>query len=297
MASRLLRYFAGDAAVEKGCLYRVYYPIHGTMKLRKGRWFPSPFHVYTEGLSRFLKLPLWFTRYALMIVRGVRGSWHERSDGEEDIPVAPERKFPLVLFSHGLGGTSTMYSTLCCEIASHGFVVCALEHDDCTACATLDQNNDPIWFLRPNKELIGTDQGYSWRHSQQRKRVSQLLALKRELLTSDAWGCHLDEKSVAVMGHSFGGASAVATAAQARGDIRCCVVLDGWMWPIVGGDDDDIGHIQHDFGPIQTPTLFLDAETYFNDLRWRSAKVDVCRRAGERPASLAYHSPRCARLC
>ncbi|GAB7365515.1 hypothetical protein MBLNU230_g6588t1 [Neophaeotheca triangularis] len=39
-------------------------------------------------------------------------------------------KFPVMLFSHGLGGTRTMYSSMCGEFASYGFVVCAVEHRD-----------------------------------------------------------------------------------------------------------------------------------------------------------------------
>jgi hypothetical protein len=41
--------------------------------------------------------------------------------------------FPVVLFSHGLGGHRSLYSMLCAELASQGYVVFAAEHADGTA--------------------------------------------------------------------------------------------------------------------------------------------------------------------
>ena len=38
------------------------------------------------------------------------------------------REFPVIVLSHGLGGNRTTYTTFCCNLASHGFVVAALEH-------------------------------------------------------------------------------------------------------------------------------------------------------------------------
>lgn len=50
--------------------------------------------------------------------------------------VDSDEKFPVVVLSHGIGGNRTTYSTFCCELASHGYVVAALEHRDGSASMT-----------------------------------------------------------------------------------------------------------------------------------------------------------------
>ncbi|KAK5009887.1 hypothetical protein LTR60_005086, partial [Cryomyces antarcticus] len=58
------------------------------------------------------------------------GSEAKNSEGPPPPGEAEEPCFPLLIFSHGLGGTRTTYSSVCGEFASYGFVVCSVEHRD-----------------------------------------------------------------------------------------------------------------------------------------------------------------------
>ena len=46
----------------------------------------------------------------------------------EATPTSSPSLFPVLVYSHGLGAMSMTYSAICCDLASHGYVVASVEH-------------------------------------------------------------------------------------------------------------------------------------------------------------------------
>lgn len=113
-------------------------------------------------------------------------------------PVSEAGPFPLVVFSHGSGGIRFQSFFLTENLASHGFVVIAADHTGNTALDALGGTSDPFVQVAVDRPLD----------------VTFLITLMQERNRdpADSFYRRLDG-DVAVAGHSFGGFTALASAA------------------------------------------------------------------------------------
>lgn len=104
-----------------------------------------------------------------------------------------EGPFPVVVFSHGSGGLRQQSASIVETIASHGFVVVAADHAGNTAI-------DRLLGTETSPEVTA------------RNRVLDVRLLIDEIEAGLLAGGLADPERVAVMGHSFGGFTALAAA-------------------------------------------------------------------------------------
>ncbi|KAK6522625.1 hypothetical protein TWF281_002062 [Arthrobotrys megalospora] len=118
--------------------FRVFYPAalkgEATGSRDNANWVPSPRKEYVAaycrfaGASEFLANVLSYIPRHLYYIKIPAYANHTLFDSPT--------KFPVVIFSHGLGGTRNTYSYLTASLASQGCVVFCIEHRDGSAPAT-----------------------------------------------------------------------------------------------------------------------------------------------------------------
>jgi len=109
--------------------------------------------------------------------------------------------FPLLIFSHGNGGMRSQSTFWCDHMASHGYIVAAVDHTR-NACAT-SYKGQVIPY-----DLEGRGQAAIDRPKDVSFLIDQLIAMNNDA-TSIFHG-KVDHERIGVAGHSFGGFTAMA---------------------------------------------------------------------------------------
>ena len=121
---------------------------------------------------------------------------------------------PLIIFSHSSGGNRQQSTFLCTHLSSHGYLVAALDHSEVVAAelARKDGETDEQKTARVEAWIAN--------------RVPDIRFLLDHLLNDSAWDSEakLDPTRIGIVGHSFGGWTALA-AIEVERRIRAVVAL------------------------------------------------------------------------
>ncbi|MGI6004975.1 MAG: alpha/beta hydrolase family protein [Christensenellales bacterium] len=156
---------------------------------------------------------------------------------------------PLVVFSHGSMGIKTSNESLYRELASHGYVVCSIDHTY-QCLYTTDENGHTKWidmgFMRELRaEDAKSDRRQSVAYYQKwmavrtgdiQFTIDQILAEAKKDDAETAYRL-IDARKIGVMGHSLGG-SAVLGVGRLRDDVGAVMALESpFLCDIEGVED------------------------------------------------------------
>ncbi|WP_408607419.1 alpha/beta hydrolase family protein [Kitasatospora mediocidica] len=161
----------------------------------------------------------------------VDGVTRARTRSVFDAPVATGgERFPVVLFSPGSGGVRTQNTAWAEELASHGYLVAALDHPYDSAAVVLADGrtitNETFSSGDPAKDDELAAGWTAIRAADLSFVVTQLGRVDHGEITDPLTG-RLDTSRVAVTGHSMGGAAALQAARQDR-RFDAVIDLDGY---------------------------------------------------------------------
>jgi len=171
---------------------------------------PGPYLVGTQELTlpdedRPLDVTIWYpaqpdssldedgTTYTLLLLVGVRGQAVRDAQ-----PATSDAPYPLVIYSHGSGSSRVLSLWLTEHLASHGYVVMAANHPGDDVSNTVNNSSD-----------------FPLNYAQRPLDVLRQLDLAADLNASGAFAGLIDVDRTAVIGHSFGGYTALSVGGAA----------------------------------------------------------------------------------
>jgi dienelactone hydrolase len=217
--------------------------------------------VHERRGSRLLPIEIWYpatdayagmdvaaaTRDSYELIPGLPAAWQ---DAVRDAAPRPGR-FPLVAFSHGYGGHRRQSTFLCTHLASHGYVVAAVDHTGNTVLDVVQ-----ALFVRQagglHDPLAVIDEFVVARPADVSFTIDRVVGGAGELED------RVDPDRIGMAGHSFGGWTTLAVAASDR-RVRAALPLA----PAGGGSALPVRRMREalDFAwGREVPTLFVVAD-------------------------------------
>jgi pimeloyl-ACP methyl ester carboxylesterase len=185
------------------------------------------------------------------------------SHAVEHAPLAKSpKRFPLVVFSHGLGSTGFNYTCLIEDLVSHGYMVASIEHTYTALAVWFPDGRVVPGHDEPSPAGLSSEERFRWMVAHTMEIISEGAADVRFVLDRISMvngsvqqfllAGRVDLNRVAAMGHSAG-AEFAARACQTDSRFKACVDLDGGMVPLAALPE------YPDGATMKQPLLFLEA--------------------------------------
>jgi len=211
-----------------------------------------------DGMAEYANVPPWIFRPLAFAAH------HSLAPEDAPLPDCPidNGKWPVVIFSHGLGGHADMYSSICRALASFGCIVVALEHEDGSGSYATRADAERVPFVRPPAALNvdSHEEVSTFRKPFLEHRLLEIQALVKLLYRERTFEGHqavnrgvddsissatahmlklldaCDPSRISLVGHSFGGATMALAAQRLQPDngFRCVVMFDPWAFSLPG---------------------------------------------------------------
>tara|TARA_Y100001960_G_C14697969_1_gene840029 strand:+ start:298 stop:1455 length:1158 start_codon:yes stop_codon:yes gene_type:complete len=182
-----------------------------------------------KALSKQLGVP----EFAMKHAKDIKGNSYFKATPFSN------KKFPLILFSHGLGGTKTQNSINIEELVSNGYIVVAPDHTYDASITIFDDGTKkefdsglPVSELEGN--IVTEKVFWETRLPQINTRAGDIKFIIDKLQTMKNNNLYdsINFNKIGIFGHSFGGATSVVSSWN-DSRISACFNLDGWFEPIV----------------------------------------------------------------
>ena len=236
-------YAAGDK--KRALMAHVWYPA----EIQEGTRYPylgNLMPLFKKSFAQLYRIPQWVSN---LLWRNIY------THAFTDVPVAQKQTtYPVILFSHGLLGLpSQMYASSIENLASHGYIVVAIDHPYFNILTQF-----PDGRVASSQAL--SSQFQKMNQAEQNTFLSKAIDLykadfafvldelkKLNNNKNSIFYTKLNLERIGVMGHSAGGTASVEFC---RSDERCKVAadLDGWYDHVIGQE------------PIKKPLLLLFGE-------------------------------------
>ncbi|WP_274366289.1 alpha/beta hydrolase family protein [Paenibacillus thermotolerans] len=185
--------------------------------------------------------------------------------------------YPLLVFSHGASGIKTSNSSTFRELASHGYVVCSIDHPYHSFYTVSDDGSFTLMNAEYTEEVENVNKDGIYTIEQ----VNELIQKWMKLRTDDMNFVmdtiigksqndkapvyqHINKDKIGVFGHSMGGAASVWIGGE-RKDVNAVVNIDAPFFSEIVYNSES-GDFEASGKPYMTPILNLYSDDVWNQL-------------------------------